>query len=322
MTQHPTSIPSRLESVNDALSSPPTFVQAVIATTKPGITRLVTITALVGFAMAALGRSWTALELAIALSGCTIGTFLSAAGANALNQWLERDRDARMPRTAMRPIPAGHLSARMVLAAGMTLCGAGLLVLGLSVGLAPMLVSLACMLVYVLAYTPLKTRTAMATLVGTIPGSLPPLIGWTSVGAVSGDIFAAGGISLFVLMTIWQLPHFWAIAWLYREDYAHGGFRVLPMTDPSGIKTATAIVFTSVLLLPATLWPAWAMPELLGPLYISVASLTGVAFLALSIQIAGKRTRPAARRLFFASIIHLPLLLIAMVLDAFVHVFM
>lgn len=294
-------------------------MQAVIATTKPGITRLVTITALVGFAMAALGRNWTAIDLAIALCGCAIGTFLSAAGANALNQWLERDRDARMPRTAMRPIPAGYLSAPTVLAAGVSLCGAGLLVLGLSVGLLPMLVSLACMLVYVLAYTPLKTRTAMATLVGTIPGSLPPLIGWTSVGAVSGDILAPGGLSLFVLMTIWQLPHFWAIAWLYREDYAHGGFRVLPMTDPSGVKTATAIVFTSVLLLPATLWPAWAMPELLGPLYISVASLTGVAFLALSIQMARKRTRPAARRLFFASIIHLPLLLIAMVLDGFIR---
>lgn len=301
------------------MAAPPSFVQAVIATTKPGITRLVTITSLVGFAMAALGRTWSSFDLAIALGGCAIGTFLSAAGANALNQWLERDRDARMPRTALRPIPAGHLSAPTVLGAGVVLCGLGLLVLGLSVGLVPMLVSLACMLVYVLAYTPLKTRTAMATLVGTIPGSLPPLIGWTSAGAASGDILAPGGLSLFVLMTIWQLPHFWAIAWLYREDYAHGGFRVLPMTDPSGVKTSAAIVVTSILLVPATLWPAWAMPNLLGPLYIAVASVTGLTFLALSIRMARLRTRPAARRLFFASIIHLPLLLIAMVLDAFIH---
>ena len=321
LAQHSTTIPESLDSVRERDLTPPTFVRAVVATTKPGITRLVTITALVGFAMAALGRAWTPAELAISLVGCAVGTFLSAAGANALNQWLERDRDAQMPRTALRPIPAGHLTASTVLRAGLALCAAGLLTLALTVGLTPMIVSLACMLVYVLAYTPLKTRTAMATLVGTIPGSLPPLIGWTSAGALAGGVLAPGGLSLFALMTVWQLPHFWAIAWLYREDYAHGGFRVLPLSDPSGVKTSAAIVLTSILLLPATIWPALAMPNLLGPLYLSVAGLTGVGFLALACVMAAKRTRPAARRLFFASIIHLPLLLIAMVLDAFLHAF-
>ncbi|MBX3361895.1 MAG: heme o synthase [Phycisphaeraceae bacterium] len=322
MTQHPSTITSKLDSVGGAVVVPRSFWSAIVATTKPGITRLVTITALVGFAMAALGRGWTSPELVLALCGCAVGTFLSAAGANALNQWLERDRDARMPRTAMRPIPAGQITASAVRTAGLSLCALGLLTLWLTVGMIPMLVSLACMLSYILAYTPLKTRTVLATLVGTIPGSLPPLIGWTSAGAVSGDVLAPGGVSLFVLMTIWQLPHFWAIAWLYREDYAHGGYRVLPMIDPSGRKTAAAIVLTSIALLPATLWPAWAMPELLGALYMSVAGVTGLAFLALALSMARDRSRKSARRLFFASIIHLPLLLIAMVLDAFVHAFL
>lgn len=291
-------------------------------TTKPGITRLVTITALVGFTMAALGRAWSGMELAVMLLGCGVGTFLSAAGANALNQWLERDRDAQMPRTANRPIPAGVLSADAVLAAGLTLCTLGLGVLWVAVGIVPMALSLACMLVYVLAYTPLKTRTALATLVGTVPGALPPLIGWTSGSASSGlsALGEAGGLSLFALMTVWQLPHFWAIAWLFRDDYAHGGYRVLPMQDPTGWKTSGAIVLTSVLLVPATLWPAFAMPHLLGTTYLAVSGLTGVAFLALAIEMARSRTRRAARRLFFASIIHLPLLLVAMVGDAFLHV--
>ena len=317
MAQHSTTIAGTLERV----SEPPSFVRAIVITTKPGITRLVTITSLIGFAMAALGRSWTAVEFVVSLVGCGVGTFLSAGGANALNQWLERDRDALMHRTATRPIPAGHLAAGTVLSAGLFLCGAGLLVLGLTVGVAPMLVSLACMVVYVIAYTPLKTRTALATLVGTIPGSLPPLIGWSSASATGGlgSLSEAGGLSLFVLMTVWQLPHFWAIAWLYREDYAHGGFRVLPMTDPSGIKTSAAIVATSALLIPATIWPAFAMPDLLGPIYIVVAGVTGVVFLALALAMARRRGRPAARRLFFASIIHLPVLLIAMVVDGFVH---
>lgn len=319
LTQHPSTITSQLDRVGTPVVMPRSFWSAILATTKPGITRLVTITALVGFAMSALGRGWTSSELMLSLCGVAVGTFLSAAGANALNQWLERDRDARMPRTAIRPIPAGHIAASAVRTAGLTLCAVGLITLWLTVGPIPMLVSLACMLTYILAYTPLKTRTALATLVGTIPGSLPPLIGWTSAGALSGGVLAPGGVSLFVLMTIWQLPHFWAIAWIYREDYAHGGYRVLPMIDPSGRKTATAIVVASIALLPATLWPAWAMPHLLGPLYVSVAGVTGLAFLVLALAMARGRSRKCARRLFLASIIHLPLLLIAMVLDAFVH---
>lgn len=317
MTQHPTTISGSLE----RLVEPPSFVRAIVMTTKPGITRLVTITSLVGFAMAALARTWTATDFVVSLVACALGTFLSAAGANALNQWLEHDRDARMPRTANRPIPAGHLSAGTVLAAGLVLCVLGLLVLGLAVGVAPMLVSLACMVVYVVAYTPLKTRTALATLVGTIPGSLPPLIGWTCASTEPGlgSLLDPGGVSLFALMTVWQLPHFWAIAWLYKEDYAHGGYRVLPMTDPTGVKTASAIVATAALLLPATLWPAWAMPDLLGPVYIAAAGSTGLAFFALALAMFRSRTRPAARRLFFASIIHLPVLHIAMVIDGFLH---
>ncbi len=302
-------------------------LSAYVQATKPGITKLVTITSMVGLGMgfatrwSAGDRGWSALEVVIAVLGTIVGTALSAAGANAMNQWFERERDARMPRTAGRPIPSGRLSARQVFVAAMGLAITGVALLWLTCGVTPASVSAACVLVYVLVYTPMKAATWTATLVGAIPGALPPLIGWSA--ALGGQGFASlaapGGLSLFALMFIWQLPHFLAIAWMYREDYALGGCAVLPVVDRSGLKTSIVIAAFTVLLAPATIGPVVAMPGVLGLGYLLTAAVSGLGFAALVGRLLRTRKREHARSVFFASIIHLPLLLVVMVVDAFVH---
>jgi len=298
-----------------------------VQTTKPGIAKLVTITSMVGLAMAladrwALGeRSWPLGSLLLLVIGCVVGTALSAAGANALNQWAERERDAKMPRTAKRPLPSGRLGATQVLTLGVVLSILGVGLLWWLNGAPAAAVAGACVLVYLFLYTPMKATTWTATLIGAIPGALPPLIGWSA--GHSGQGFAAliepGGMSLFWLMAIWQLPHFLAIAWMYRDDYELGGCAVLPVIDRSGTRTALVISFFTLLLLPATLWPAWAMSELLGPLYVGSAALSWLVFGSLVLNLLRRKERADARKMFFASIIHLPLLLIVMVLDAVIH---
>ncbi len=300
---------------------------AYVETTKPGITKLVTITSMVGLGMA-LGQRWIAGDialggwsLAVLVVGAIVGTALSASGANALNQWAERDRDALMPRTAKRPLPSGTLAPSRVLAFALALVVIGLAVLWLTSGVAAMTVSAACVLVYLLLYTPLKTQTWTATLVGAIPGALPPLIGWCAGYRDAGfsAILLPGGVSLFMLMFIWQLPHFLAIAWMYRDDYALGGHAVLPVVDRSGRKTSIVIAAFTVLLIPATIAPVVAMPALLGPVTLFTAAVSGLLFAGLVAKLLRTRERGDARRVFFASIIHLPLLLVVMVLDGFVR---
>ena len=294
---------------------------AVLETTKPGITKLVTITSLVGFALGALGRSRPGLELVLSAGACVIGTALAASGANAMNHWLEREPDARMTRTAGRPLPARKLEPTTVFWYSIVLCLAGCGVLLFGAGAAPAAVAAVCVVSYVAWYTPLKTLTPWATVVGAIPGALPPLIGWSAARPELG--FAAlgegGGLSLFALMFVWQLPHFFAIAWVHRDDYAKGGYRLLPVLDPSGRVTAAVILGTSLLLVPLTLGPALALPDLVGPVYIVIAVLTGALFVWTAARVAASRSRADARRVFFASIIHLPLLMVAMVGEAFVR---
>ncbi|QKK08910.1 MAG: UbiA family prenyltransferase [Planctomycetota bacterium] len=248
---------------------------------------------------------------------------LSASGANALNQWAERDRDGLMPRTAKRPLPSGTLLPSRVFAVASALVVLGLGVLWLTSGLAAMCVSAACVGVYLFLYTPLKTQTWTATLVGAIPGALPPLIGWCAGYREFGfgAAVAPGGVALFMLMFVWQLPHFLAIAWMYREDYARGGHAVLPVVDKSGVKTSIVIAVFTVLLIPATISPVIAMPRVLGPLSLFTAAVSGLLFAGLVARLLKTRTREHARAVFFASIIHLPLLLVVMVLDAFVRTF-
>lgn len=300
---------------------------AYVQTTKPGITKLVTITSMVGLGMGfaarwnAGDRAWSALTVVMIVVGSILGTALSAAGANALNQWAERDRDGRMPRTAGRPIPSGRLRPANVLVAGIALALAGLGVLWATCGPAPTAVSAACVLVYVLMYTPMKAATWTATFVGAVPGALPPLIGWSAANGDSGfaSLLDPGGLSLFALMFIWQLPHFLAIAWMYREDYALGGCAVLPVVDRSGLKTSLVIAVCTVLLVPATIAPVVAMPDVVGLGFLAAAAVSGLAFAGLVARLLRTRRREHARSVFFASIIHLPLLLAVMTVDAFVH---
>lgn len=297
-----------------AAPAPIGLVRSLIETTKPGITRLVTITASVGFVVSASQHTWTTGKFALAFLGASIGTALSASGANALNQVLERDRDAVMNRTCKRPLPTDRVAPRSVTALGLILGTLGVAVLWATVGWVPAALSLACLLVYVLIYTPMKPLTPWATFVGTIPGALPPLIGWTAASQVGGlaSLREPGGWSLFLLMTIWQIPHFLAIAWMYRDDYAKAGYRVLPVLERGEERTIFTIAAWSVLLMPATVVPGLLLTTLGWP-YIAVAILTGLAFLVLVARLLIRRGRAEARAVFLGSVIHLPLLLVAMV---------
>lgn len=297
-------------------------VGPLIATTKPGITKLVTITAMVGFILAALGQPWGRVELALAMVACAVGTALSASGANALNQWMERRRDALMARTARRPLVTGTLTPRGVLIFGVVMCVAGIAVLWMMLGIVPAAVSLACVVSYLAMYTPMKPISPWSTVIGAIPGALPPLIGWSGASPGHGwsVLIEPGGLSLFVLMFMWQLPHFLAIGWMYREDYARGGYRVLSAIDPRGRTTAWVMLATAAVLLPATLMPVWAMPGTLGPVSLGVGLVTGLVYLWLTTRLVRSHTRERARTVFFASIMHLPLLLVVMVGEAVVGV--
>jgi protoheme IX farnesyltransferase len=302
--------------------------RAVYELTKPRITRLVTITAGVGFVLGAVHQSWETWDLVGRAVGCGVGTALSASGANALNQWWERERDARMPRTCARPLPTLRISPGAALGWGLAFSAAGVGLLAL-LGAAPALVSLATILIYVLVYTPLKPVTTLNTLVGAVPGALPPLIGWTAaatgnlaLGSGSGlaALGQAGGWLLFLLMLVWQVPHFLAIAWMYKDDYAKGGYRMLPSADPDGRLTARTILIWAATLVPITLAPAMFLRDRLGVLSLAVALVSGGAFLWLCVRLVAQCERGRARAVFFASIAHLPLLLMAYVADAVLHV--
>ncbi len=306
---------SQTAPVSEVLTNPaPGLVASIVEATKPRITRLVAITSGVGFGTAAIGRSWQAVDLVIAVTGCVVGTVLSAGGANSLNQWMERDRDALMVRTCSRPLPQQRLEPGTVLGAGVVLGVGGVGILWAMCGVVPALVSLATILVYVLLYTPLKPVTPWATLVGAVPGALPPLIGFTAASAEPlASLGTSGAWVLFAIMFIWQMPHFLAIAWMYKDDYAAGGYRVLPVIDPTGRRTARSILLWSLALIPASVWPAVLMRPIPAGVYGVLAGAMGIGFMLLAVKLAGSLARADARRMFIASIIHLPLLLVLMV---------
>lgn len=311
---------------------------AVVELSKPRITRLVTMTAGVGFVLALVqrlaieGRAWTTTELVVGAVGCLAGTAVSSSGANALNQWWERARDARMKRTMNRPIPAGAISPSLGLWAGLVMSMVGVGVLCVACGPAAALVSLATILIYVLVYTPSKVMTPWNTAIGAVPGALPPLIGWcaaVAIGSKGGAWWAGlegfGGWSLFALMAVWQVPHFLALAWMYRDDYAAGGYKMLPSVDPTGRITAWTTFVGSIVLVPVTLAPVWAIPGALGWAYGAVAVVSGAAFVVMATRMAFTRggtadeQRSRARAVFLASIVHLPVLLIAMTVEGLVR---
>ncbi len=292
----------------------------IIETTKPRITKMVAVTAGVGFAVGALGRTWAVGEFLLAALWCLLGTALSSAGANTLNQWMERERDARMTRTAARPLPEGRITPAQAFVAGVLMAGAGVGLLWAASGVVAASISLGTIAVYLLLYTPLKPVTSLATLVGAVPGALPPLIGWAAANEPSGwsSLADPGAWALFLIMFVWQIPHFLAIAWMYREDYAQGGYRVLPMGDTTGNWTAASILAWTVVLVPVTLAPVALMEVGPGPGYFVTALGTGLAFLYLALRLARWRTRELARATFIASIIHLPLLLVVLVADTMI----
>ncbi|MCA9276868.1 MAG: heme o synthase [Phycisphaerales bacterium] len=287
--------------------------------TKPGITKLVTITALVGLGLGGLHYGGLGVwDWARLIVGVGLGTAIASGGANALNMWYESDRDAMMKRTRVRPIPSRRLSPRFVLLFGLGMTILGCVILGITAGLLPALVALLTAASYVLIYTPLKPITITNTLIGAVPGALPTMIGTSAVAPGMGfePLVEPVGLMLFCLMFLWQLPHFFAIAWMCRADYEAGGFRMLPIVDPVGNHTAATMVFTSLLLIPAGLAPLWITPELSGWGTGIASVLLGGMLVVLSLRFAIKRTDRAARVAFFGSIIHLPVYLIVMVAEA------
>ena len=271
---------------------------------KARLTLLVLITTLVGFYVGARG----ALDWALMIH-TLLGTALLACGAAALNQLIEREHDAKMRRTEGRPLPSGRLQPDTVLMFGGFSSMAGLIYLALAVNLLTSLLGAVTLVTYVFVYTPLKRVTWLNTTVGAIPGALPPLMGWT---AATGEL-AGAGWALFAILFFWQIPHFLAIAWMYRDEYAKAGFVMLPGVDPSGERTAHQAVSHAIGLLIVSLCPV--LFRVAGATYFVGALLIGLIFLAAAFAFARQLNVPRARQLFFASIIYLPLLLGLMVFD-------
>jgi len=273
-----------------------------VALAKPRLNLLVVASALAGYVMAG-GEMLDAIRVV-----CTVaGTALVAGGASALNQVLERVPDSLMRRTRMRPMPDGRLQPFEAVAFGIALVVGGLTLLGAGVNLISAAVALATLLTYALIYTPLKRRTSFATVIGAIPGALPPVIGW----AAARGTLSQGAWVLFAIVFLWQLPHFLAIAWMYREDYARAGFPMLPVIEPDGRSTARQAVFYCAALLPVSLGPT--LLGMANTVYFVSALVLGSLFLALTLRFARTRAAGDARRLFFGSIIYLPILWILMI---------
>jgi protoheme IX farnesyltransferase len=271
---------------------------------KARLTFLVLLTTLVGFYLGSRGP----LDYWL-LTHTLLGTALLAAGASALNQLLEKEYDAKMRRTQDRPLPSGRLQPHTVLWVGMSASAVGLAYLALAVNPLTCLIGVFSLVSYLFIYTPLKRVTWLNTAIGAVPGALPPLMGWTGArGQLSGE-----GWALFAILAFWQLPHFLAIAWIYRDEYARAGFKMLPGVDPQGHRTGRQAVSHTLGLLPVSLSPF--LFKLTGPIYLCGALALGLAFLWFAIQFSRHLTIPRARQLFFASILYLPLLLGVMVLD-------
>jgi protoheme IX farnesyltransferase len=290
--------------ISSVLVAPRSSVIDYMELTKPRITAMVVLTSLVGFVMASPG-AWTSARLLAAL----VGTALVASGASALNMVLERDTDARMQRTRARPLPAGRLRAAEAVGFGIALTAGGLAVLFRLSGVLAALVASATWTLYLFVYTPLKRRTSLSTLVGAVPGALPPLIGW----AAARQALDPGAYVLFTILFLWQVPHFLAIAWIYRDDYARGGLPMLPVLDPEGRLTSRQALAHSVALLAVSLAPAVA--GMAGAAYLAGAAALGLGLVAFAARLAARRTAGAARGLFLASVAYLPALSALLVAD-------
>jgi len=275
-----------------------------VALTKPRVVLMVLVTTLMGYDVALTGPADY-----LRMIHLLIGSLLAAGGTLALNQYRERDIDARMDRTRARPLPAGRLQPLEAWLFGVALTLLGTAYLAALVNPLVALVTLATTILYLFAYTPLKRRTPLCTLVGAVAGALPPVAGWA---AARGDV-APGAWVLFAILFLWQLPHTLAIARLYRDDYARAGVRVLPVVDPDGASTERQVVLACVALVSVSLLPAVA--GWTGPIYLAGALVLGLAFSAVGVEQALVPSPRAARHVLLASLIYLPLLLGLMAFD-------
>jgi|TARA_B100000959_G_scaffold116627_1_gene122738 protoheme IX farnesyltransferase len=270
---------------------------------KARLTLMVLVTTTMGFYLATNAMDWLLLFRAL------FGTGLLACGAAALNQYLEKDLDAKMQRTASRPIPVGQIAPETALLLGGALSAAGLVYIASQVNLLTSVIGAVTLVSYIAVYTPLKRVTPINTVVGAVPGALPPLMGWTAAG---GEI-TEKGLALVAILYFWQLPHFFAIAWIYREEYAKAGFVMLSLDDESGERTSQQAVAYAVCLLPFSILPyAFGMA---GAVYFAGAIILGGLYLAFAISFYRKLSIASARRLFIYSIVYLPLLLGLIFLD-------
>jgi heme o synthase len=285
-----------------ALAQTRTRTADYVALAKPRLNVLVVASTAAGYAMAD-GDSLGAVRFAAML----LGTGLVAGGASALNQVIERDADALMRRTRMRPLPDQRLLSIEASVFGAAISLTGLLMLAASANLLAAAVALATLISYVAVYTPLKRRSSFATVIGAIPGALPPVIGW----AASRGELSSGAWVLFGIMFLWQLPHFLAIAWIFREDYARAGFPMLPVIEPDGRSTGRQAIVYAAALVPLSLAPT--LMGLTGEVYFAGALGLGLAFLYVAFRFARTRSARDARTLFFGSIIYLPVLWIVMI---------
>jgi heme o synthase len=277
---------------------------AYVALTKPDVSFLVLMTTAAGYYMGARGAvDWLRLVQTV------FATLLIAAGTATLNHYIERDSDRFMRRTASRPLPSGQLQPREALWFGVILCIAGAIDLYFTAGfLASALGVLTC-LSYLLAYTPLKKRTVWATTVGAFPGAIPPMIGWV---AATGHL-DRGAWLLFAILFLWQFPHFYAIAWMYREDYARAGILMLPVVDREGTRTFRQIILTSIALVGVSLLPA--VIGLAGVRYFFGALVVSTALVQVCLWASSSRTNVRAKWLMHATVLHIPLLLGLMIYD-------
>ena len=270
-------------------------VREYAALTKPELTLLSVLTAACSAYMA-LGRESSLLPILHA----GVGTFLVGGGAGALNQYFERTHDGKMKRTEHRPLPSGTVRPQDAFVFGSACAALGVLYLVVAANAAAALLALITFVSYVFIYTPLKRKTPFATVVGSIPGALPPLIGWASVrGGLNMEAWP-----LFFILFFWQMPHFLSLAWMYRNDYARAGFKILTVLDPAGGATSRQILVYTIALVPASVLPT--LLGMAGVVYFYTAITLSCAFLLIAIRFVNRRTGAAARTLFFASLVYLP----------------
>lgn len=290
---------SSIVSIEQRPASALARVADYVELTKPKIGLLVLVAVAVAYYVAQWGQPQPLVLLHLLL-----GTLLVSASASALNQWLERGTDGLMDRTAGRPLPAGRLSSVEVVGfAAVTIC-AGLVYLAWAVSFITAFLGLATWTIYVWIYTPLKTRTALNTAVGAVAGALPVLMGWSAGGAA----LDTRAWSLFLILFLWQFPHFMAIAWIYRRQYARGGLQMLTVVDPTGRRAGVQAVLAALALLPVSFVPALFAPPGIS-WYVAVAFVLGAGQLACAVLFCFRLDEPSARRLLRASLVYLPLLL-------------